>query len=163
MGGTCLRRVQQHSSREGRRCSRRRIRRRKAEEDVWLRKRGVERWRLGGQGGLEVLCLRQGGHLGKVGEDTQHGPVLSQETLIAAPQCQNREGLYTQEDGETERQSRGAGQCTGGDRDINTHSHAQRQTYTLRSSSTTFTQIDTVKGNKKNLGKRKAKHSKELS
>lgn len=100
-----------------------------------------------------------------MGEDTQHGPVLSQETFIAAPQCQNREGLYTQEDGETERESRGAGQCKGGDRDKHTQSrnHAQRQTYTLRSSSMTFTQIDTVKGNKKNLCKRKAKHSKELS
>lgn len=57
---------------------------------------------MGGEGddvrGSEVLCLRHGSRLREAGEDTQHGSVLSQETLIHPPQAldlsQGRESLH---------------------------------------------------------------------
>lgn len=48
--------------------------------------------------GSEVLCLRHGGRLREAGEDAQHGPILSQETLVHPSQAldlsQSRESLH---------------------------------------------------------------------
>lgn len=48
--------------------------------------------------GSEVLCLRHGSRLREAGEGTQHGSVLSQETLVHPPQAldpsQGRESLH---------------------------------------------------------------------
>lgn len=68
-------------------------------------------------GGSEVLCLRHGGRLREAGEDTQHGSILSQETLVHPPQgldlSQSRESLHRgaqkYREGRTQRACREAG------------------------------------------------------
>lgn len=76
----------------------------------------VKRARQGSEGGergrddareSEVLCLRHGSRLREAGEDTQHGSILSQETLVHPPQAldlsQSRESLHRGGQRDTER------------------------------------------------------------
>lgn len=71
--------------------------------------------------GSEVLCLRHGGRLREAGEDTQHGSILSQETLVHPPQAldlsQGRESLHRggqrYREGPTEKACRAAGRVQG--------------------------------------------------
>lgn len=70
--------------------------------------------------GSEVLCLRHGGRLREAGEDTQHGPVLSQETLVHPSQAlelsQSRESLQ-RGGGESCREGPADGACREGGRE----------------------------------------------
>lgn len=70
--------------------------------------------------GSEVLCLRHGGRLREAGEDTQHGPVLSQETLVHPSQAlelsQSRESLQ-RGGGESCREGPADGACRQGGRE----------------------------------------------
>lgn len=76
----------------------------------------VKRARQGSEGGesrrddareSEVLCLWHGSRLREAGEDTQHGSILSQETLVHPPQAldlsQSRESLHRRGQRDTER------------------------------------------------------------
>lgn len=73
--------------------------------------------RAGDARGSEVLCLRHGSRLREAGEDTQHGSILSQETLVHPPQAldlsQSRESLHRggekDREGQTEKACREAG------------------------------------------------------
>lgn len=83
----------------------------------------AEKGRVGGERrtddvrGSEVFCLRHGGRLREAGEDTQHGSILSQETLVHPPQAldlsQSRESLHRggerYREGQTENACREAG------------------------------------------------------
>lgn len=72
--------------------------------------------------GSEVLCLRHGGCLREAGEDSQHGSVLSQETLVHPPQgldlSQSGESLHRggerYREGQTEKACREAGRVQRG-------------------------------------------------
>lgn len=85
---------------------------------MWLRgeEEGGEK-RTDDVRGSEVLCLRHGGRLREAGEDTQHGSILSQETLVHPPQAldlsQGRESLHRgakrYREGQTEKACREAG------------------------------------------------------
>ncbi len=80
--------------------------------------------------GSEVLCLRHGGRLREAGEDTQHGSILSQETLVHPPQAldlsQSRESLHRGGEryrgGQTEKACREAG-CVQRERLIQRYIH----------------------------------------
>lgn len=81
------------------------------------RKGGGEEKRGAAVRGSEVLCLRHGGRLREAGEDTQHGPVLSQETLVHPSQAlelsQSRESLQ-RGGGESCREGPADGACREG-------------------------------------------------
>lgn len=103
--------------------------------------------RTGDARGSEVLCLRHGSRLREAGKDTQHGSILSQETLVHPPQAlglsQSRESLHRggerDREGQTEKACREAGRMQRerlvlkgvhiqSHRRVPTHTHTQNKT-----------------------------------